>query len=157
MRLKALDRALFQRYIPPAIFRARRPVDRACPATSYMAHFRSLSLRTRIVLLVVVLLMAGVWGLAVRVTTVMQDDLEQQLSGQLSATIRFVTDDMDRDVEMRFEALKRIAAAITPDLLSDQPGLQEYLEQRQMVRAIFNMNLMVLSRSGIIMADYPLV
>jgi signal transduction histidine kinase len=155
--IKGLDRGIFRRYIP----RHSRPYHnlvQACPTPQNMTSFlRSLSLKTRIVLLIVALLMAGVWGLAVRVTTVMQAQLEQELSHQLSATAYYVADDLDRDVELRFNALKRIAAAITPEVLTDPAELQQFLERRQMVRAIFDMNLMVLNKEGTIVADYPLV
>ena len=118
--------------------------------------FRPASLKTRIVLLVVALLIAGIWGLAARVTTVMQRDLEKLLADQLSATVAYTAIDMDRDVEERFDALKRFAASITPDLLADPVELQRYLEQREIIRAAFDMNLTFANREGIIVADHPL-
>src|SRR5690349_19824057 len=100
--------------------------------------FRSINLGTRIALLVVVLLMVGIWGLAARVTAVLQDDMEELLSDELSLTAKYAADDMNTDIVFRLEALQRIAAAITPDMLADRGRLQGQLTQQEVIRALFD-------------------
>ncbi len=62
-----------------------------------MRLMRTVSVKTRIVGLVVVLLVGGIWGLAVRVSIAVQRDLEQLLSQQLSTTVRLAADALDQD------------------------------------------------------------
>ena len=114
---------------------------------------RSINLGTRIALLVVVLLMVGIWGLAARVTAVLQNDMEELISDELSVTVKYVGNDMNTDIVFRLEALQRIAAAITPDMLADRARLQEQLAQQEVVRALFDMNLVVVDKQGIIVAE----
>ena len=57
--------------------------------------FRSLSLKTRVLLVVLALFIAGIWGLAARVAAVLQADLEKLLAEQMSATVDYVAADID--------------------------------------------------------------
>ncbi len=114
-----------------------------------------MSLKTRVVLLVVVLLMAGIWGLALRVSAVLQADLETLLSEQLLATVGYVAADIDNNIKLRFDALNDIAAAITPEILSDPAKVQRLIEQRHAPSALFPTGVFVADRLGTTIADYP--
>lgn len=118
---------------------------------------RSISLKNRVVLLVVLLLMVGIWGLAARATAVLQADLERLLSDQLLATADYVAADINGNVKLRFDALNEAAAAITPLILADAAAIQRLLEQRQMPLALFPTGVFVADRQGTCIADYPRV
>src|SRR5476651_8084 len=70
--------------------------------------FHSMSLKTRILLLVLVLLVAGIWGVAARTAAVMQADLEQLLSDQMSATVNYIATDIDAKIQLRMNLLSEI-------------------------------------------------
>lgn len=117
----------------------------------------SLSLKTRVLLLVVGLLVAGIWGLALRVSAVLQADIEKLLSDQLSTTVDYIASDIDHKIELRFALLNEIAAAITPAILAEPAKVQRLLEQRNLSRALFPIGIFVTNKKGINVADYPKV
>jgi PAS domain S-box-containing protein len=116
---------------------------------------RSWSLKTRVVLVVVAVLLAGIWGLAARVAAVVQADLEKVLSDQLSVTVGYVAADIDGKVRLRLDILNEVAALITPDMLADPAQTQRLLERRNIPRSIFSTGLFVADKAGINIADYP--
>jgi len=52
-----------------------------------LRHVRLMSLKLRVMLLVTALIVVGIWGLALRVAAVLQDDLEQDVAAHLSAMV----------------------------------------------------------------------
>lgn len=117
--------------------------------------FRTLSIRTRIVLLVVALVLVGIWGVAVRATVVLQDDLKKSLSDHLSTTVAYVTSDLDKQFLTRITALNEIAKLITPDVLADRGKLRRILQQRRSLTAVLHLELFVADASGTVIADNP--
>ncbi len=114
-----------------------------------------MNLKTRVSLIVAGLVVAGIWGLALRVSAVLQADIEKLLSEQLAATAGYIATDIDRKIALRFTLLNEIAAAITPDMLADPARIQRLLEQRKASSAIFPTGLTVTGRTGTNIADYP--
>jgi len=114
-----------------------------------------MTLKTRVSLIVAGLVVAGIWGLALRVSAVLQADIEKLLSEQLSATVGYIANDIDRKMELRFTLLNEIAAAITPDMLADPAKLSRLLEQRNVSSTFFPTGIFVLDKAGIGIADYP--
>jgi len=122
---------------------------------SVTSLFPSISLKTRVSLIVAGLVVAGIWGLALRVSAMLQADIEKMLSEQLAATAGYIATDIDRKIALRFQLLNEIAAAITPDMLADPARVQRLLEQRKASSAIFPTGLTVTGRTGTNIADYP--
>lgn len=121
-----------------------------------MAEFlRSLSLKTRVMLVVFVLLLGGIWGLATRVAAILQADLEQVLFDQLSATVAYVAADLDHKIHLRVAMLNEVAASVAPEVLADPARIQELLEQRSVSREIFPLGLIVADKDGTYVAEYP--
>ncbi|MBI4289872.1 MAG: HAMP domain-containing protein [Betaproteobacteria bacterium] len=118
-------------------------------------RLRSLSLKNRIVLLVVVIFVASIWGLAIRVTAVLHADLEKLLSAQLSATVGYVAADLDRDIQLHLDALERIAAIVTPELMADPVKLNRTLDELTEANVLFPAGCFVANARGIITAAYP--
>ena len=119
--------------------------------------FRSTSLRTRVVLMVFALLIAGIWGLAARVAAVVQADLGNVLMQSMSATVRYIAADLDSDIQLRIDVLHGIAASIAPEVLGDPAKIQQILQQRKPSEALFPLGLIVTNKDGIYIAEYPSV
>lgn len=115
----------------------------------------AIHLKTRISLLVAALVVAGIWGLALRVSAVLQADLERLLAEQLASTIRYIASDLDNKIELRFSLLEGIAAAITPQMLADPARLQRFVEQRGIPPELFPTGVIVLDTKGTGLADFP--
>lgn len=129
---------------PPDAFAQRR-----------IGFFHSMSLKARILFWVLVLLGAGIWGLAARTVAVLQTDLEQLLSDQMSATVGYVAADLDSKVRLRIDTLNEVAASITPGILGDPARTQRVLELHQVSTALFPVGILVINRDGTSIADHP--
>jgi PAS domain S-box-containing protein len=116
---------------------------------------RQMSLKTRVVLLVVVMLVACIWGLALGVTLALQRDLMQLHSANLSAEVAGVTADLDRDVRLYIDLLARLATSLSPDILADPAKLDRALDQFADSSVIVPETCFVANGKGIITAGYP--
>ncbi len=114
-----------------------------------------MSLKTRVVLLVVVILVAGIWALALSVTMALQRDLTELQSASLSAEVVNVAADLDRDVRLHIDVLAHLAASLTPEILADPAKLDRALDQFTDSSAIVPDSCFVANRKGIITAGYP--
>lgn len=112
-------------------------------------------LRTRVVLMVFVLLLVGIWGLAARVAALVQADLEGVLTQSMSTAVRFVAADLDSDIQLRIDVLNAIAASIPPEVLGDPARVAQILQRRKPAKALFPLGLMAVNKKGINIAEYP--
>ncbi len=118
-------------------------------------RFHSLTLRTRVLLVVAALIVPAIWGVAAWVAVVLQADMERLLSAQLSATVDLVATDLDGRIQTRIEALKELAATITPIGLANVDRVQHLLETRSIPKALFPTGVFVTNKAGNNIADYP--
>lgn len=119
------------------------------------AFYGAMTLKARVVLLVVVLLVAGIWALALSVTLALQRDLMQMQSANLSAEVGSVARDLDRDVQLHIDVLARLAASLTPEMLADPAKLEHALDQFADSSVIVPDTCFVTNTKGIITAGYP--
>jgi signal transduction histidine kinase len=116
--------------------------------------FRSLSIKSRIALLVVTLLVVSIWGLAADLTAVMQRDLQHLIESQTSATVDYLATDLNLRLEQRLSGLQSIAEDITPEMLAAPDKLQRFLDQHGLASSILEMDLMVAASDGAIIAAH---
>jgi len=126
-------------------------------AMNTLHRLRQTSLKTRVLALVSLLIIAGVWGLATIVIAVLQTDLEKLIVEHWSATLDYVADDIDRGMQVRIDALSRLAALITPEIQADRPRLQRLLQESDLSRALFPGGITCSDSRGIIYADSPVL
>lgn len=108
-------------------------------------------------LVVIVLLIAGIWGLATRVAALSQSDLEQVLYQQLSGTAGVVASDLDNTIDLRVAILKEIAESITPDVLADPARIRRVLEHHNVSKEIFPRGLVVTDTEGRYIVEFPTI
>ena len=116
---------------------------------------RAISLKTRVLVLVSLLIIVGMWGLAAGTAAVSQADLEKMVGGQLSGTLDYVTADIDHAIQSRIAALDRLAAILKPALDSAPAGLQDLLEKANRSGMPFSAGLMCTDRRGTVVAATP--
>ena len=116
--------------------------------------FRFMSLKTRVLLVVLILLIAGIWGFAIRISSALQADLEKMVEDQLSAMVSYISIDIDANLKLRVTMLNEIAVLITPDALNDSAKIQTVLKQRHPSPSIFPYGLIVFNKEGVIVGDY---
>ena len=115
--------------------------------------FHFMSLKTRVLLVVLILLIAGIWGLAIHVSSALQDDLEKIVGDQLSAMVSYIAIDMDANLKLRVTMLNEIAALITPDMLNDTDKVQSFLELQNPSTFIFPHGIWVFNKKGAVVGD----
>jgi diguanylate cyclase (GGDEF)-like protein len=113
----------------------------------------STSLITRILLVVLALFLAGIWGLAWRTATVVQADIEKLLADQLSTATSYVATDIDAKIQLRLRALHRLAESITPEMMADRDRLRAHLRQATPAHSELRLGFFVMDRQGTIIAD----
>jgi len=118
---------------------------------------RTMNLKTRVLFLVSLLIIAGIWSLATVVATVLQTDLENMVSEHLSVTLDYVAEEIDHEMQFRINALNRLAATITPEIQADPPRLQRLLKQSDLSSALFPEGVTCTNRQGIVFADSPVL
>lgn len=115
---------------------------------------RSLSLVTRILLLVLALFVASIWSLAWRMSSVIQTDIEKLLAEQLSTAASYVATDIDAKIQLRLRAIKQLAGTITPELLNHPARLHAHLRRMSdPLQTSLYLNFFVVDREGIAIAD----
>ncbi len=114
-----------------------------------------LPLKTRVLLVVLACFFVAIWGLAMRVATVSQANLEQLLSEQMSTTVGYVAADLDSKVQMRINMLRDLAQSIPPTILDNPKKLQQHLAQHTTSQALFPTGVFIIDTQGITVADYP--
>lgn len=114
-----------------------------------------MTLNSRVVLLVVLLLVAGIWGLALSVTLALEREITQALAADYSADVANIADDLDRDVRLYTDVLGRLAASITPEIQADPVRLERTLDHFAETSAIVPYASLVANGKGIIIAGYP--
>lgn len=122
-------------------------------ASTMLRALNSPSLVTRILLVVLTLFLAGIWGLAWRTATVVQADIEKLLADQLSTATSYVATDIDAKIQLRLRALHKLAESITPELMADPDRLRTHLRQVAPAHSELRLGFFVLDRQGTIIAD----
>lgn len=114
-----------------------------------------MSLKARVVLLVVIMLVAGIWALALSVTRALERDLTELLSASFSTEVVNLAADLDRDFRMYINVLDRLAASLTPEILADPAKLHHALDQFSDTSVIVPNACFTADGKGIVIAGYP--
>jgi PAS domain S-box-containing protein len=117
------------------------------------AILRSTSLKTRILVIVLAILIAGIWGVAARTAAVLQADIAKLVAAQMSATVKYVADDIDRKIQSRIDTLNELVRAISPDIASNPARLREQLQRHHTSIAEFPTGVYVVNGAGTIVAE----
>ena len=118
-----------------------------------VSHLRSL--KTRVTLGVLVIVIVILWMSALVASRLLQGDLEGLLAAQEYSAVSFLADNIDRELAERANGLGKVAASIDAAMLADPRRLQILLEERPVLQQMFNWGILVLSQSGNAVANYP--
>lgn len=115
------------------------------------------SLKARVTLTTVIILLLGIWSLAFYVSKTMRDDMERLLGGQQQATVALVGAEINSNFRERMDALKGVAVTMDSDLLNDTATLQRLIEHRPILQVLFNAGVFVTRKDGVAVAEFPLI
>jgi PAS domain S-box-containing protein len=113
------------------------------------------SLKTRVTVITLVIFVTSFWAAAFYASQTMREDLQRLLSRQQFAMASYIATDIDREFELRFNALQRIAATLSPELLANGPALQQALENRPIIQSLFSGGIFTTDQNGVATASLP--
>lgn len=113
------------------------------------------SLSTRLILLGMLFLIVGGLGRIYFLSEHLRQDVTELTSAQLLTITNYVAQDVDRDIIMRRDLLKHVAATLPLALLQNTRELPDWLALRHDINPLFSLGIFVLDGDGIVVADYP--
>ena len=114
------------------------------------------SLKTRVTLFTLAVFLIGIWSLAFYASRMLREDMKVLLGEQQFSTVSLVAEQVNSELENRFQALTRISGEITPAIWGDTNALQALLEQRPIFQGLFNGGVLALRLDGTAVAEGPL-
>lgn len=113
------------------------------------------SLKTRLTLFTLAIVLLGFWSLAFYSNRILREDMQAQLSDQQYSTVSLLAAEIKHEIDDRFAALGMVAASISPAVMGDAAALQRLLEQRPMFGNLFNGGVLALGTDGTAIAEIP--
>jgi PAS domain S-box-containing protein len=119
--------------------------------------FNHQSLKTRITLVTLLVLLLSIGVLGTYAGSVMRQDLGRHLGEQQFATVSLLAAQIDQELTERRDALEMLAAEISPAVLASTSELQHQLENRPVLLHMFNAGIFVTRADGKAIAGLPYV
>ncbi|HJV53644.1 MAG TPA: hypothetical protein VJ652_19410, partial [Noviherbaspirillum sp.] len=117
------------------------------------ASFQSLSLKTKLSVLIITLFAAFIWVLVYVSLTVLKTHFEQVLFDQQFAATQRIAAELDSKLNERIVSLAQVAAKLPAELREET--LDPFLTQLGALHAIFPAGITVMGLDGKAIADYP--
>ena len=113
------------------------------------------SLKTRVTLLTLLLVVIGIWSTAFYASQMLREDMQLELGENEFSTVSGIAREIDGRLSDRKQALETVATEVTPKVLGNAAALQALLEQRPLLQLLFNGGVFVTGTDGTALADVP--
>ncbi len=120
-------------------------------------EFNLNSIKTRLIILVFSVILLDMLIQIFFVNLQIRHGITTLASVQLETMANYVANDINNDIVYRRQFLERLAEQFSPELLDDPASLQHWLKVRHEINPLFSKGLSVIDRSGIVVADYPVL
>lgn len=117
--------------------------------------FKLSSLKSRLTIFTLSIFLLGLGSIAFYTSQVLRKNMQATLGDQQFSTVKFAAEGINDEIADHLESLKRVAAKITPALMSNPPALQKLLEQELILHHMFNSGALITSVNGIAVAAIP--
>ena len=114
------------------------------------------SLKTRIALTTLVIFLASLWSLSFLASQILRKDMERLLGEQQLSTVSIVAAQISSELNLRFDALNRVAESIAP-FMQDRTAMQSVLEERPIIHSLFSAGAIVYGLNNRAIADIPVI
>ncbi len=112
-------------------------------------------LKTRIALLALAFLLAGMWALALYAGYRLYQDMRGQLEAQQSSEAALLSRELERSLRERGNALQLVARGLADDMARGAAVLQGRLAERSVLQQMFRGGYYVTDGAGAAIAAYP--
>lgn len=113
-------------------------------------------MKSRVTLFTLGVFLLSLFLLAFYGNWMLRDDMQRQLGAQQFSTVNLLASEVDLQLQDRLDALRLVAAEITPALLQDRRALQEQLQRRLIFQRMFNGGSFITGADGGVIADMPI-
>ena len=121
------------------------------------SHFSlNRSLKTRVTLVSLSIFVISLWTLSIYASRMLQADMQRSFGEQQMQAVSVLATQINVELNDRQEWLGQVALQIDADMMGKPAALQTYLEQRMVLRLMFNGGAWVAGLDGIAIADVPL-
>ena len=114
------------------------------------------SIKTRVTLSALGVFLLSLWVLSSLTSWLLEKDIAQLVAANQLSVATQMAAQVDRELNRRLTALERNAGLIGSELMEDRTALQNLLRQCPLLDTLFNVNISVLNRDGMSVADNPL-
>jgi len=114
------------------------------------------SLKTKITLTALVLLLVSLWTLSFFASQMLRGDMEKLLGEQQVSTVSLLANQVNSEIVARRKALESVASIAAPALLGGAASMQSFIEQREVLQILFNGGIVAHTADGTAIADFPL-
>lgn len=113
------------------------------------------SLKARVTLVTLGIILVCIWSLISYANHMLLKDQRNLLAEQQFSTVSIVAADINQEIDFRLRSLEKVAEGITPAIFDSRDQLQKLLEDRPVLRTIFNGGHFAIRADGITIADFP--
>jgi diguanylate cyclase (GGDEF)-like protein/PAS domain S-box-containing protein len=113
------------------------------------------SLKTRITLFTLAIFVISVWSLAFFASRMLQEDMQHQLSAQQFSTVSIIAHQIENEFRARLSSLERVAARVSPAMMSNQAALEALLDEHVILQSLFNGGVLISRADGTAVAEAP--
>ncbi|MGB4360375.1 MAG: hypothetical protein WBJ19_08150, partial [Rhodoferax sp.] len=116
-------------------------------------RFSPQSLKTRITLLTLLIVVFGFGVLGFYTKNLLRQELLTYTGAQQRSALRLLTSEVNHGLDNRIAALQAAALQITPELQKDAPALQDFLRQESLLAGLFNGGVVVWNAQGLLQTE----
>lgn len=121
-----------------------------------MKIFQWHSLKTRVILFTLSIFVISIWSLSFYVSQMLREDMQRHLGGQQFSTVSILADDINNELNNRFNALRIVAKGVDPVMFADKAALKSLLESQHLFLSLFNGGAFFTGIDGTTIASLPL-
>ena len=113
------------------------------------------SLKTKITFATLVIFLISLWSLYLYLSHILRESIERQVSEQQFSTASIIAAELHHEVQLRLTTIENAAAVAGPALRAGFEPLQQFLEHRYDLRALFNRGSFVTNSAGVLVGYFP--
>lgn len=114
----------------------------------FLQRFQPQSLKARVTLLTLVIVVLCFWSLAFYVKGLLREELLLFTGEQQRSALNLLTAEVNQGLQDRLDSLQTVASRVTPIQVNDPVALQAFLLERPLLAGLFNAGAMVWNKQG---------
>ncbi len=113
------------------------------------------SLKTRVTLSTMAIFLVSLWSLSFYASDALRRDMQQELSAQQRDSVALLGSQVEQRLSERLQWLQLVAGEISAPMMQNAAALQAHLDDRPILRNVFNEAVLALNTDGQPIAELP--